>query len=135
MKSGVRRPQTARDCTWPFRSVVRGGGVGGSLSGRTGHVTRPAGNTVSDIVTPLTALEIVWFIYFGVKFFYDPDDWDQPNWRTTSSTTQTLKSQNHFHLCPIGTSPEAQTYPETRADMGRSRRPLVTRGEFYYSAV
>ena len=70
MKSGVRRPQTARDCTWPFRSVVRGGGVGGSLSGRTGHVSRPAGDTVSDIVTPLPAREMVWFIYFGVNFFY-----------------------------------------------------------------
>ena len=59
MKSGVRRPQTARDCTGPFRSVVRGGGVGGSLSGRTGHMSLPAGDTVSDIVTPLPAREMV----------------------------------------------------------------------------
>ena len=36
---------------------------------------------------------------------------------------------------PIGTSPEAQMYPETRADLGRSSRPLVTRGEFCGSAV
>ena len=35
-----------------------------------GHVSRPAGDTVSDIVTPLTAREMVWFIYFGVKFVW-----------------------------------------------------------------
>ena len=52
-----------------------------------------------------------------------------------ANTIQHLKSQNYFHLCPIGTSPEAEMYPETRADMGRSRRPLVTRGEFCDSAV
>ena len=67
--------------------------------------------------------------------FYDPDDWDRANWRTTFTTTQTLKSKNHFYLCPIGTSPEAQMYPETRADMGRSRRPLVTRDKICDSAV
>ena len=36
-----------------------GGGAGGSLSGRTGHVYRPAGDTVSDIVTPLPVREMV----------------------------------------------------------------------------
>ena len=30
---------------------------------------------------------------------------------------------------------EAQMYPETRADMGRSRRPLVTRDEICDSAM
>ena len=59
MKSGVRRPQTARDCTVPSDRSLGAGGVGGSLSGRAGHVSRPAGDTVSDIVTPLTAREMV----------------------------------------------------------------------------
>ena len=38
----------------------------------------------------------------------------------TSTTAQILKSQNHFHLCPIGTAPEAQMYlPRNTGRYGR----------------
>ena len=126
------RGHNVRDCITGWARHVTGSTAQWPADSPAPNDRSEGSGTVSgSLGLPISSVKI-WLMWL---FFYDPDDWDRANWRTTFTTSQTLKSQNHFYLCPIGTSPEAQMFPEIRADLGRSSRPLVTRDEICDSAV